>query len=216
MTARDTPSSGGLTPSQVSDDGASVIEGGAALSATDELCLSAPLFATQVDVLREMLGAEGMERTVESLPDHLADLARAAPRLGWVPYEHVEQIVTVAAAYAGQPVAEFQHRMVLRVAERTFSGIWGILVRLTSPRALMKRAAALFRRTYSKGQLSWVSDAKGCMQLALRGVQSPSDYFLRGVAYSVETALRHTGATGVRFTMKRLPNGADYELTWRT
>ena len=181
----------------------------------EPVALSGIVFTTQQEVMREMVGEDVYERAIASLPPDLADTARTQIAVGWVSFDTVSAVVEVVGAEHGESLERFQRELVGRVARRQFRGVWRMLLRLTSREALLKRASALWRRTYSRGEARFESDGGQEGTLILSDLGYASDYMLRGVGYSFEALLEHTGATDVRVRSQRLGGGhARFEVSW--
>jgi len=176
--------------------------------------IGAPVFRMQLDSLRKMLGPDAFERAFERLPPKDARRAREAPALGWVPFELVESVVSAMADEVGEPREVFQLDLVRETTATALTGIWRILARFTTRKTLLRRAGTYWRKTWSHGDFEWSSEREGVMVWRVINLVDPSDYMLRGVAFSIRALLEHTGKRVLEVTWTRTTSGAEYRIRW--
>ena len=188
--------------------------GGSAAADCSEVSLAAAIFHTQLRCLRERFGSEGYERALGRLSPEMERQVRELPSLGWVPYRLVEPVMLAMAAEAGKPVEAFQLELVRLSTAMALRGIWRLLARVTSRKALLQRAGSYWRKTWSHGRLEWTSERDGTLTMRVSELVDPVDYMLRGVAFSIQALFEETGRSNVRVAWRRHRDGAEYRVTW--
>lgn len=176
--------------------------------------LGAPVFHMQLESLRKQLGPDAFERGLARLSPADVRRVRSAPALGWVPFDLVETLVGAMADEAGEPREVFQLDLVRQTTTTALSGIWRILARFTTRRALLRRAGTYWRKTWSHGDFEWSSEREGVMVWRVINLVDASDYMLRGVAFSIRALLEHTGKRVLEVTWTRTRSGAEYQIRW--
>lgn len=180
------------------------------------LSVSGVLFSTQQIVMREMVGDAAYERALAKLPANVREAALTTAAIGWVPFTIVEPVVTAVALEAGRTVENFQRDLVRKLTERTVRGIWRVLVRFSSPEAIMSRTSTIWNRMYNCGTATLEVPRDGRGELVVRGLPNDApDFMLRGLAYSMEALIEHLRNREARVVWRRTPDGAVYSVTTR-
>ncbi len=185
-------------------------------SEDEPLSLSGAIFGTQQLVLREMAGDAAYERALASLPAAVEERVRTHAAIGWVPFEIVEAVVTAVAGEMDLAVEGLQRELVGGVTRHTVRGVWRLLVRFSTPEAILARVGTLWSKTYNRGTAALESfDPGRAGQLVVHELPDASDFMLRGVALGVESLVGSTRGRGARVHWRRTPGGAVYSLTIR-
>jgi hypothetical protein len=180
------------------------------------LHVSGIVFHTQQAVLRSMVGDQKLEAAIEALEPADRKRVRGALALEWIPLSLVEALVTRVAALRNASVESTHRELVHETARRTLRGLWKLLARFASTDMLVSRIPTLWRRTYDRGEPSYERIEAGRQgRVTIRGIETASDYALRGVAFSIEAMIEHANGKPVRVRWHREPEAVVYDVEMR-
>jgi len=132
-------------------------------------------FVHTVDYLEKQYGAEVLADILGQMPAGGAKVARRALVMGMYPVEHVGELLDAIKTVLGRDDPEINFKINLAAARASFSTIYKVFFRLGSPGYIIGKAASLFGRFTSKGQLTVVKNEKNLVLLRLTefGYQHP-------------------------------------------
>jgi hypothetical protein len=176
--------------------------------------VSGGLIVDQRETLGQILGPEGYRAVMHSVPEDVRTAYETAISMSWVPTEVVDVVVTAAARYLGKPVLAFHTELTQKNMENTLGGIWRVLLRFTSDRALIQRTPLFYRKTFDVGVLEGDIPEPGHAVTTLRGYPDISDIHITGLRVGTESVLSASGRQNVRGRQRRTPDGAIIECWW--
>jgi hypothetical protein len=176
--------------------------------------VSGGLIADQRETLGNILGPEGYEVVMRSVPAEVRAAYEGAISVGWVPTDAVDSVVTAAAHHLGKPVLAFHAELTRRNMENTLGTIWRVLLRFTSDSALIQRTPLFYRKTFDVGSLEGDIPEPGHAVTTLRGYPDISDIHITGLRVGIESVLSAAGRQNVRGRQDRTADGAIIECWW--
>jgi hypothetical protein len=144
-------------------------------------------------VMEELAGPERFTRIVAELPPDIRDEYEGLTMLSWCRHSTATAITTHVGEALGRRPEDFQAEVVRLGIERTFGGIWKVLLKFTSDEALIKRTALLFSKTCDRGKLTAEPLGPGHVRLVLSEWPDIPDLDIIAVATGIETVLHIVG-----------------------
>ena len=167
-------------------------------------------------VMTEVVGADLLARALAKLPGEVAREFEGATALSWVPVDWFNEVLFAVASEAGRMPLDL-HAEVLRVAtERTFSTVWRLLLRFTTAELMVKRAPAIYSRSYAQGELTARVVGAGKAEFELVGWPDVPDVQLRSIQIATGVGFRMQGFKDVKVVSERRAGGAYFLATWRS
>lgn len=176
---------------------------------------SAALLLDQIEVLRELVGADVVDEAMASLPPAYREELESLTAVSWVDTEVAESILYAVAPLAGRDPLQLHTDIVRIGVQKTLRTLWRILLRFTSDRALVLRTPLIYSKTFDRGELLSRIEGPGRAELALSGWPDISEMQLNGLATGVETVLTAAGRREVKVLYERREEGAFLVASWR-
>jgi hypothetical protein len=120
------------------------------------------------------------------------------------------------ARCAQRDAEEMIDEAVRRAVDRTFKTVWRMFLRITSDEALIKRTPLIYQRSRNVGQLHARILEPGNGEVLLTDWPDVSERHLRTIGVSIASVMELAGRRDVRMTSHRTPEGARYQLRWRS
>lgn len=177
--------------------------------------VSGAVVVNQLQTARQLAGEAVIERALTRLTSSQRDEVRGVLAVSWCSLATVRAFHEATAAEMGESVDVWHLRVVERSMQQTFNTVWRFFLRLTSPDALIKRAAAVYAKTYDTGSLEAVLIAPGHSRATLTGWPDVPDYQLNALATGISTMLRAAGRSSVTVRWGRIAQGARFEIHTR-
>jgi hypothetical protein len=167
------------------------------------------------EAMIEVAGAPVVDSALERIPSAARiELIEALP-ISWVSLRSVEYLLHGIADVSRSDVYALNRDVNRRGAERTFTTMWRMMLRLASVDLLFSRSQAYFSRTYDRGRLDARILFPGRAQLEIRGRPGMSRMAREGFAVGVETLLRCGGRHVLRAQSEPHADGAVCMLAWQ-
>lgn len=144
-------------------------------------------------VMEELVGPERFASVVAELPPDIRDEYERLTMLSWCRHSTATAVTTHVGEALGRRPEDFQAEVVRLGIERTFRGIWKVLLKFTSDEALIKRTALLFSKTCDRGKLTAERLGPGHVSLVLSEWPDIPDLDIIAIATGIETVLRIVG-----------------------
>lgn len=177
--------------------------------------LSGGLIVDQRETLGLVLGEHGFRSVMESVSDEARIAYETAIGVSWIAADVVDEVVSAAARYVGKPVLQFHAELTRRNMDRTLGGVWRVLLRFTSDRALIQRTPVFYRKSYDVGVLDGDIPEPGYAVTTLRAYPDISDIQLVGLRVGIESVLAAAGREAVKGSHRRTGDGAVIECRWK-
>jgi hypothetical protein len=157
--------------------------------------------ATDFDALRKLLKKLGKAKEtafVQSLSPEHAELYSKAIIFDRLPVEEHARFLTATAAflYPGHP--RQLEQLGRDLAERTYTGVYRVFLRIPTVVYLIKRAAAVWETYYDTGEATVESIQSGSADLVVSGFPDLPEALRRSTTGHVQVLLEMTGARDVR------------------
>lgn len=176
--------------------------------------LSGAVFLRNVEFFRKEVGSEAVERAFASLPQDQRDRLHAAVPAAWMWATDVDDLYYAIAEAAGRELLSFYSDVVRQGIEQTLRSVWKVLLRLTSPRALLLRAPIVYGRGHSAGKIVPEIVGPGRAKAVLTGWPGMSDLRRVGVATGIETLLTVSGRNDTKVEFEATDDGAIFYVAW--
>jgi hypothetical protein len=176
--------------------------------------LSGAIVLRNIESFRRLVGTSAVERGYAALPDAQRARLQAAVPAAWLSTEDVDALYTAIADAAGEKLMDIYPSVVRDGVERTLRSVWKVLLRVTTPRALLKRAPIVYGRSHSVGTVVPTVLSPGRARVDLTGWPGMSNLRRVGVATGIETLLAVAGRKNPKATFRATDDGAVFQLTW--
>ena len=171
--------------------------------------MSATLVLRHLDAFRAELGLDIVDRAIAGLPRPMREELDALVSGAWFACEDVDTVYEAIATAAGRDLEELLPVVTQRGNADTFSTVWKALMRMAPGRLLLKRAGAMFEKTYTHGRLT-ATDLGDDVCLDLTHWPGVPNNRLLGTAAGVRAVLRLAGRSDARVECERTPDGARF------
>lgn len=165
------------------------------------------------EVLRELAGAQ-FDAALATLPPALEAEYREITPLSWFPVDRLEQVVRAIARQLHTDPLDLNDRVSTLATERALGGIWRMLLRITTDRALLSRTPVIYQKTYDTGRIVPRITAPGRAEVELLDFPGAPEFVLRPLGVGIQTTLRCAGRAQARVTHERTRDGAMYRGVW--
>ena len=171
--------------------------------------MSATLVLRHLDAFRAEVGMNAVGQALASLSESTQREVDALVPGAWLDCERIDSIYDAIARESGRTVDELLPLVAERGAHDTFSTVWKALLRMAPGRLVVKRAAAMFEKSYSHGVMAAVNSPEG-MDLELTQWPGVARYRLLGICAGSRAALRLAGKFEASIDFERTPDGARF------
>lgn len=166
----------------------------------------------QLRAAKALASEDAVERALSTLdPAAQRELREALP-VSWCSLLIVRAFHEAVAREIGADADVWHKRVVEHAMEQTFSTVWRFFFRLTSADALVKRASAVYSRTFDTGSMEAELISPGRSVAHLRGWPSAPDFHLNAVATGIATMLRIARRRQISVTWSRTHDGAKFDI----
>ena len=174
--------------------------------------VSGAVVISQIAVARALAGDAKVDEALEALEPaqrtELSDLLAVS----WCSLPTLRAFHEQTAQRVGESVNTWHLRVVERSMQQNFHTVWRFFLRLTSAEALVKRAAAVYSKTYDTGTMEAEILAPGHSRATLSGWPDVPDYQLNALATGIGAMLRAAGRTTASVRWARTPQGARFDI----
>lgn len=164
-------------------------------------------------VLRELAGPE-FDAGLATLPPSLETAYREVTPLSWFPVDALEEVLGAIAGRMAVDPLDLNDRVSAIATERALGGLWRVLLRITTDRALLSRTPVIYQKTYDTGRIVPRIVAPGRAEVELLDFPDAPPFVLRPLGVGIQTTLRCAGRERARVTYERTPDGALYSGAW--
>lgn len=176
--------------------------------------LSGAIVLRNIESFRRLVGAKPVELAYAALPEDQRARLRAAVPAAWLRAEDVDALYAAIAEAAGEDLMTIYPSVVRDGVEQTLRSVWKVLLRVTTPRGLLKRAPIVYGRSHSVGKVVPNVLKPGLAHVDLTGWPGMSDLRRVGVAAGIEALLFVAGRKNPKATFRATEDGAVFQLTW--
>lgn len=176
--------------------------------------LSGAVFLRNVEFFRKEVGSAAVESAFASLPQDQRDRLHAAVPAAWMWATDVDDLYYAIADASGRELLSFYSQVVRQGIEQTLRSVWRVLIRLSSPRALLLRAPIVYGRGHSAGTIVPTILGPGRAKAVLTGWRGMSDLRRVGVATGIETLLSVSGRQDCSVEFEATVDGAVFHVSW--
>jgi hypothetical protein len=174
--------------------------------------VSGAVVRNQLRAARALSSDDAVDRALASMsPEQRRELVDALA-VSWCKLTTVRAFHEATAAVVGEETNAWHQRVVERAMQQTFSTIWRFFLRLTSPDALVKRAANVYAKTFDTGAMDAVVVAPGHSIASLSRWPDAPDFHLNALATGIATMLRVAGRKTVHIKWERTVDGARFHI----
>jgi hypothetical protein len=166
----------------------------------------------QLRAARALSSDEAVERALASMEEEQRLELMGTLAVSWCRLTTVRAFHEATAAVVGEDVNAWHLRVVERAMQQTFSTIWRFFLRLTSPDALVKRAANVYAKTFDTGAMEAQVLAPGHSLAILSKWPDAPEFHLNALATGIATMLRVAGRKTVNVHWERTPEGARFHI----
>jgi hypothetical protein len=163
-------------------------------------------------VMETLLGPAGFERGLSSLPGERRDEFENLTMLSWCRRTTVIAVSEAMAEAAGLPAETFVQQVVRESLERTFRGVWRVLLKFNSDEALVKRASLIYSKTCDRGWLKAALVSPGLARVKMGGWPQIDELDAVAFAAGIETILRLAGRSYVKVEWRRAGDEVHFEV----
>lgn len=174
--------------------------------------VSGTVVLNQLRAARALSSDEVVDRALGSLPEEARIEVSEALPVSWCRLDYVRAFHHATAREVGEDPNTWHKRVVERSMEQTFSTIWRFFLRLTSADALVRRASAVYSKTFDTGTMDAELIAPGHSVAHLRGWPQAPDFTMNAVATGISTMLRIARRRAITVTWTRTADGARFEI----
>lgn len=154
----------------------------------------------QLRAARSIASDELVDRALGKMTEEARREVTEALAVSWCRLDHVRAFHHAVAAEVGEAPDGWHRRVVERSMEQTFSTIWRSFFRLTSADALVRRASAVYSKTFDTGRMEAKLIAPGHSIATLRGWPDAPEFTMNAVATGISTMLRFARRRAITVT----------------
>lgn len=176
-----------------------------------EVKMSATLVLRHLDAFRAELGVDVVDAAIARQPTAVREELDALVSGAWFACDRVDAIYDSLAAITGRDVEELLPVAAERGNVDAFSSVWKALMRMAPGRLLIKRASAMFEKSYTHGKLT-ATDVGQDVQLDLTHWPNVPRNRILGTAAGIRAVLRLAGRSDAQVEHERPPDGARFMI----
>lgn len=177
--------------------------------------VSGAIVHSQMAVARALAGDTRVAQAIESLTPEQRSELRDLLAVSWCSLSTLRAFHEATAGLMNESTNVWHLRVVERAMQQNFHTVWRFFLRLTSPEALVKRAAAIYSKTYDTGAMEASLVAPGHSRAQLTGWPDIPEYQLNALATGIGAMLRAAGRSTVSVRWARTPQGARFDIHTR-
>jgi hypothetical protein len=175
--------------------------------------VSATLMLDQRRVAEELLGPEVIAQAIARLSPADREAIEELLPGSFLPVEIGQAFHRAIAEVIGRDFEDW-HREVIRAGtERTFSTVWRVFLRFTSLGEIVKRAAAMYRKTYDHGTMSARVLESGGVEAVVTGWYGMPRIEAQGLAAGIESVLHLSGRPQATVSFRMTADGAHFAIS---
>jgi hypothetical protein len=166
-------------------------------------------------VMEERFGKAAVARATATLSEaQRTELASALPT-NWVRLDVFQALYDAVCRETGVDIDELHSAVTRESTARTVRTVWRMLLRMTGDQTLVARTPEMYKKAFSIGQVQSRLIENGRSENLLTGWPNIPDFVLRQVRVATAEVLALAGRTNIDVQVERLPDGAQYTVTWR-
>lgn len=173
------------------------------------------LILDQHKVLVSMVGKDVVARAIASLPDDVREEYEHLSPVSWCRISTEKAAWQAVAREAGRDPVQFHYELTRLGIERTFKGVWKVLLRYTSDEALMKRTAMIYSKTLSVGRITSEIPRPGTARVLHEGWPGMDSYDVSGLGVAIEAILKVAGREQVKVSWTGRPPMVRFLASWK-
>lgn len=177
--------------------------------------VSSALVVDQMQIMREVHGADVVARACAALPAPLAEELAALTTAGFCSLDLARELKNGVAAAVGMDPLAFQRDICARGVDRTLHTVWRFFLRRLGDHGLSQRIPVLYSRSFNRGRMTLLSWREGHAELDLQGWPQMPEYDLVGLMSGGEKLLQIAGRARAKITATRRPPVILIHATWQ-
>jgi hypothetical protein len=181
----------------------------------DEPKVSATVILDQIELMKELLGADTVDEARASLPASLRTEIEELLAGRWCSLDAARELKVAVARLQGEDPLAFQRRIVRLGIEKTLTTVWRFVIRQLSDQAIARRTPVLYARSFNKGSLELVGWSDGGADLSLHGWPRIPEFDLVGLMAGIETVLALAGRKDPLVTATRRGAIVHLRVAWK-
>lgn len=161
-----------------------------------------------------------LEKVKEALApaDRQELFGRTVLAVSWVELGAIMNFMLLADRLLGKGNRELIGEIMRYKAQREFRGIYRFFLSLSTPRNIIRRASAVWKKMYSEGEASIENETKNSIDLVVKSLRTQPPYHDLSVVYYAEEVMRISGWQNPRGEILKSPQlGHDHlriHFTW--
>jgi hypothetical protein len=176
--------------------------------------VSAAVFLDQKQVAERMLGADVVARAVATLTEaERAELDGLLP-MSWMNIGTAYAFHVAVAAQIGEDVIAWHRRLTRVGLEQTFTTLWRFFMKMASVESLVKRASAIYGRSYDKGKLASTLVRPGLLEARLTEWPDIPEFEIGAIVSGIEVLLHLAGRRSAAVFWTRESDGVRFEIRY--
>jgi hypothetical protein len=176
--------------------------------------VSGTVILDQIALMREVYGADTVDRSIASLPLDLKKEVDTLLRGGWCSVRMAYELKKAVAERTHEELLDLQRRIVRLAIERTLTTFWRFLMRQLTDKMLAKRAPMLYSKSFDRGAMELTTLRDGGASLELTGWPEIPHFDLVGLMVGVETVFSLAGRKEPRVDSVRKDGKILLEVKW--
>ncbi len=177
----------------------------------DVVKMSATLVLRHLVGFRAELGDNAVDGALERLSAELRDEVDALVAGAWLDVDKIDIVYEGIATEAGRSLEELFPTIIEAANEQVFNTVWKALLRLAPGRMIIRRAAAVYRKSYTHGVMT-ARDIEGGVELDLTHWPGITRNRILGIIAGARAALRISGSADARLSHRRTPDGVCFAV----
>ncbi len=172
----------------------------------DTVEMSATLVLRHLVGFRAELGDKAVDEALKKIPAPLREEVDALVAGAWLGVDKIDILYESIAAQAGRSLEELFPTVIESANEQVFNTVWKALLRLAPGRMIVRRAAAVYRKSYTHGVMT-PRDVEGGVELDLTHWPGITRNRILGIIAGMRAALRISGSADARISHRRTSDG---------
>lgn len=177
----------------------------------DTVRMSATLVLRHLVGFRSELGSGAVDRALQGLPTELQREVEALVAGAWLDVGKIDIVYESIAAEAGRPLEDLFPTVIEAANAQVFNTVWKALLRLAPGRLVVRRAAAVYRKSYTHGVMT-ARDVEGGIELDLTHWPGITRNRILGTIAGVRAGLRISGNVDARVSHRRTTDGVCFVI----
>lgn len=177
----------------------------------DTVEMSANLVLRHLVGFRMELGSDAVDRALRTLPTELQGEVGTLVAGDWLAVDKIDIVYGSIAEETDRSLEQLVPTVIGPANEQVFNTVWKALLRLAPGRLILRRAPAVYRKSYSHGVMT-CREVEGVVELDVTHWPGITRNRIQGITAGIRATLRISGSEDARVTHRRTPDGACFVL----